>query len=189
MFKQQMLGPLQTDCLLGIITASTRRCIVQRPQNRRKCFLQILTVYIKMVLTALVTAKACELWSLRAMCPCMQITLLCRQTSWRWVRKSVSDARAGHEVHRRNCFSTHPFRRYTVTIARGRSFLPPHGDRRIFRDHCWIWALPALARAAPLTAGQARHTKSLPHGTDEASSSRACMLHSLSDVRGKNAQI
>ncbi len=38
------------------------------------------------VLTEFITARACDLWRLRARWPCAPVTLLDRQTLWRWVR-------------------------------------------------------------------------------------------------------
>lgn len=58
--QKVLLGSMRTDCLLGTITVSTRRCNAPKPQDE---MVQIypLNQYIKRQVTALVKAGALEL--------------------------------------------------------------------------------------------------------------------------------
>ena len=62
MCNQLVLGPLQTDCLLGILMASAQMlCPKTAGGSVCKYIPWLCTAYMERVLTALVTAGACEL--------------------------------------------------------------------------------------------------------------------------------
>ena len=99
------------------------------------------------------------------------------------VGQCQAGAGAGHEGRRSRCFSTHPFRRHAMIVARGWPLLPPArgiavsagitpGAKRSRR----LQGLP------PAMAGRVRQADSVPQNTDEASSSAPCILRGLVDA-------